>query len=133
MNGIPDFAQLFHGAASRLTVRSALNPMLWLSAISAAIFLTAAYAFKDQPFLCHTLALVAIVPTVVTCCLAIYFAFCKPDKLQSEEFQIRAAALQLVQKGKFSRELIPILQGPIPPEHQIESDQGKGPKPGVDS
>lgn len=44
----------------------------------------------------------AVTPVTITCVLAVYFAVFRPEKLQSEEYQIRHEALELI-KEKGSR------------------------------
>jgi hypothetical protein len=87
-------------AAGRLRVRSALNPMLWLCAIVSLPLFAGAWLAKGIEPLATILTYVAAAPVVVTCCLAVYFALFRPEKLQSEEYQIRHEAIELIkQKG----------------------------------
>lgn len=84
-------------AAKGLRVRSALNPMLWLTAIVSPTALTVAYMFRESPSVVLGLLLLAALPVVVTCLGFGFFAFRNPDKLQSEEYQLRHETLQLLQ------------------------------------
>jgi hypothetical protein len=87
-------------AAAQMRVRSALNPMLWLCAIvTAPCFVLAWLTFGKEP-LSTILTYAALTPLGVTCVLALIFGIFKPDKMQSEEYQIRHEALELIrQKG----------------------------------
>lgn len=93
--------QLSHSAAQRLHVRSALNPILWLCAIATPTIFLFGYLFKDQPQICVALLIAGFIPVGVACLGFAYFALAKPEKLQSEDYQIRHESLQIIQqKGK---------------------------------
>ena len=94
-------------AASRLRVKSALNPMLWLCAIiSLPCFGFAWFARGVEP-LATVLTGAGLLPVIVTCIMAGYFAVFRPDKLQSEEYQIRHETLELIKKKGSSIEVSP--------------------------
>ena len=84
-------------AAQSLRVRSALNPMLWLTAIAMPTCLAGAYLFREAPAVAAGLVFVATIPVLVTCAGFAYFATQSPEKLQSEDYQIRHESLQLIQ------------------------------------
>jgi len=84
-------------AAQRVRVRSALNPMLWLSATMTPTYLYAGYAFRENTLLCTILVIAGFVPPLVTCCGFVGFAIFKPEKLQSEDYQLRHESLQIIQ------------------------------------
>jgi hypothetical protein len=94
------FAKLGHiseRASRGLHVRSGINPMLWLSGIALPICLFSAYTFDQHPLIQGILVCAAILP-IVTACLGFgYFAVRHPDKLQSEDYQIRHEAIQMLQ------------------------------------
>jgi hypothetical protein len=85
-------------AAGKLRVRSALNPMLWLCAIILPICLIFAYIFRDLPEVRNLLIYIGISPIGITCLGFIGFAIFRPDKLQSEEYQLRHESLQIIQQ-----------------------------------
>jgi hypothetical protein len=85
-------------AAMRLCVRSALNPMLWLCAIVTPVCLIFAYLFKDVSEVRNWLLIVGLLPVVVTCLGFCGFAIFRPEKLQSEEYQLRHETLLIVQE-----------------------------------
>lgn len=91
-------AQYADSAVKRLHVRSALNPILWLCGIAMPILLGAAYAFRDVPSLRNFLIIASLVPLAVACGAFIYFAIVKPEKLQSEDYQLRHESLQIIQQ-----------------------------------
>lgn len=93
-----DFGKSVASAAQQLRVRSALNPMLWLTGIVSPFCLMAAYAFRDVQTISWALIGVAVIPVVVTCFGFAYFAVTKPEKLQSEEYQLRHETLQIIQQ-----------------------------------
>ena len=93
-------AQSAASAAQCLHVRSALNPGLWLCGIATPMFFIAAYYFRDDATVRNCLLLGASLPVVVVCIVFVGFAIFKPDKLQSEDYQIRHESLTLIlQKG----------------------------------
>jgi hypothetical protein len=84
-------------AGGRLRVKSALNPILWLCAIisgPAAV----GFSFKvDSP---TYLIVMAYLPVVTAICGYVYFMIYDPDKLQSEEYQLKKMSLEMIeQKG----------------------------------
>jgi hypothetical protein len=91
-------SELTESATKRLRVRSALNPMLWLCAISLPICFFAAYAFRDMPALSIVLICLGGLPLFVACLVFVGFAIYRPEKLQSEEYQIKHESLQLIQQ-----------------------------------
>ena len=91
-----DLGKSVVSAAQQLRVRSALNPMLWLTGIVSPLCLAVAYAFRDTQTISWVLIFAAIIPIVVTCLGFAYFAITKPEKLQSEEYQLRHETLQII-------------------------------------
>jgi hypothetical protein len=89
--------QVSDTAVRHLRVRSALNPALWLSAIATPGCLTGAYWFKGVPWIRGVLVVVGLIPIVTASAIYIYFALTKPEKLQSEEYQLRHETLRLIE------------------------------------
>lgn len=88
------------GLAKRI-VRSAMTSALWLCCFGVACWI-AAYFFSFRPVLeplCIPLALAGMAPLVLACWAYVYFALKKPDKLQSEEYQLRQLALTIMKKS----------------------------------
>jgi hypothetical protein len=87
---------LAQDASVRLRVRSALNPLLWLCAIvSLGCF---GFAICFSGVLRVLLVATGITPIVFTCLVGGYFAIKNPEKLQSEDYQLRKQALELIQQ-----------------------------------
>lgn len=99
MNELIDRAtRIAQSAAEKLRVRSALNPALWLCAIATPTCLSFAYVFRDIPDVRGWLLAGGLFPIMVACLCFVGFAIFRPDKLQSEEYQIRHESLQLIQQ-----------------------------------
>lgn len=79
----------------KLKVQSALNPLLWLCALMTTSMLFAAKLIPD-------FALVFIVALMLAYALAglcfLFFMFTSPDRLQSEEYQIRKRSMEIMQQ-----------------------------------
>jgi hypothetical protein len=103
-------------AGGKLTVRSALNPVLWLCAIITIPGLVAIQFMKPPP-----LWLIALICSPVGAAIFgfLVLLFFDRDKLQSEEYQLRKRSLELMEeKGD---------KGPVPIESEyevIEDPQG---------
>jgi hypothetical protein len=96
-------------AAERLTVRSALNPLLWLCGISVPTFLGAALTFDRSETLrgfCAPLVYVSLGLVIMVGLVGASLAFFRPDKLQSEEYQLRQQALLMFQQMGGSPQVI---------------------------
>lgn len=97
----PDLLGHYTRALATRIVRSAMTPALWLCCFGVACWL-AAYLFSFRPTLeplCVPLAVLGGLPVLLACWAYVYFALKKPDKLQSEEFQIRHLALTIMKKS----------------------------------
>lgn len=104
MNSIDEtFARvtrLTHSAVQALKVRSALNPMLWLTGMVLLPLLFAAWVFRDYATICVALICLGALPIVVTCVGFAGFAIRRPELLQSEEYQLQRLALTaVIEKG----------------------------------
>jgi hypothetical protein len=113
-------------AAAKLHVRSALNPILWLCAITTPIFFTFAYLFREIPYISIILVLAGLFPVAIACFGFCYFALVRPEKLQSEDYQIRHESLQIIQQ-KGSRKQIPLdtieaIANPTAPKQLMEEN-----------
>jgi membrane protein implicated in regulation of membrane protease activity len=88
------------GLAKRI-VRSAMTPALWLCCFGVACWI-AAHLFSFRPVLeplCIPLALAGMAPLALACWAYVHFALKKPDRLQSEEYQLRQLALTIMRKS----------------------------------
>lgn len=95
---LENLGQHSQSAATKLHVKSALNPLLWLTGIATPLCFGGAYIFREFSPIFEILALTGVLPIAVTCLGFCYFALFKPEKLQSEDFQIRHESLQLIQQ-----------------------------------
>jgi hypothetical protein len=85
-------------AGGRLTVRSALNPILWLCAI---VTVPALIAIPFSGSLRSLLTAMAAGPVIAAIFGFLFLLFFDRDKLQSEDYQIRKRTLELIeQKGE---------------------------------
>ena len=82
-------------AGGKLTVRSALNPMLWLCAIVSIPSLLAASFMTTPPT--WLIALICAPVGMAILGFAFLLLFDR-DKLQSEEYQLRKRSLELMQQ-----------------------------------
>jgi hypothetical protein len=94
-------------AASSLRVKSALNPMLWLCAIVSLPCFVLAYFFRGIEPLDRYLLYIGAGPIAATLIGFFYFMVRDPTKLQSEEYQIRHEALEVIKQKGSSVEIIP--------------------------
>ncbi len=110
-------------AAQRLTVKSALNPLLWLCGISVPTLLGAAWVFDRSDTLrglCAPLVYVALGLVIMTGFVGAGLAVFRPDKLQSEEYQLRQQALLVIQqvgstpRGIDSASIVAIVKSTVP-------------------
>lgn len=85
------------GAASELKVRSALNSMLWLSAILTPTLIGGAWLLRSAPILSALLGVCSVIPVLSTCGVFVYFALRRPEKLQSEDYQLRSESLRMIE------------------------------------
>lgn len=89
-----------------ISVKSALNPALWLVAAAGTIGLFGLFYFSTNPLLSIFFACVIGLPLLCTCVAFLYFVFSNPERLQSEDFQLRAESLRIVKsKGGKLRQI----------------------------
>jgi hypothetical protein len=82
-------------AGGRLTVRSALNPVLWLCAIVSIPTMIVYSLMPSKPVWLAFLSCAPIAATVLGFFFLLVF---DRDKLQSEEYQIRKRSLELIEE-----------------------------------
>jgi hypothetical protein len=85
-------------AVSRLRVRSALNPLLWLSTVVGVMCFGAACWLRFDRAAMFAMIAIGAIPVLVTCGVACYFAALKPEKLQSEDYQLRQQAMMIIKE-----------------------------------
>lgn len=107
-------------AGGRLTVRSALNPILWLCGIITVPALIA-FSLMSQPP--HWIVWLAFAPVIAAIFGFLFLLLFDRDKLQSENYQIRKMELELIEeKGKPAIEAasVEVIQQPLALEGDVE-------------
>lgn len=94
-------------AAANLRIKSALNPMLWLCGIISLPCFIGSYLFRGTEPLASVLMWVGVAPVGATILGFFYFMIAAPDKLQSEEYQLRHETLELIKEKGSSVEVSP--------------------------
>ena len=84
--------------SARLRVRSAVNPMLWMSGLVSLPCLGMGVWAREDIWLSGILVALGSVIIGVTLFAYIYLLFRDSGKLQSEDYQIRHEALQLIRE-----------------------------------
>ena len=84
--------------AGVIRVRNAMNPLLWLSPISATIFLVAAYMFRDDPILKYCFAGLGGLPILAALVAYFLYFLLDRDRLQSEEFVLKQRELSIIER-----------------------------------
>ncbi len=105
----------------KVTVRSALNPVLWLSLIISVPGLGIFCIVDESP---QWLPYLIFVPVGLVSIGFLYLLFKDPDKLQSEDYQLKRRSLEMIlEKGESSptlasniKEIISNPEVPLLPE-----------------
>jgi len=92
--------------AGVIRVRNAMNPLLWLSPISATVCWIAAYVFRDDPVLKYAFACLGGLPILASVAAYFLYFFLDRDRLQSEEFILKERALQLRYRKGANAEIV---------------------------
>lgn len=79
----------------RVSVKNALNPVLWICGL-VSVPAIVALGFSPNPS--WVLGALALVPVAVALFSFLFFMFTAPDRLQSESFQLRKQALELIEE-----------------------------------
>ncbi len=101
---LESFARSGSAAIRGLRVRSALNPLLWLTGLVTPLCILGAIYSSGDPELRWALLAFAAVPVIFVCVAFVVFAVKDPKRLQSEDYQLRHESLLLLQSKS----------GPIP-------------------
>lgn len=96
-----EITQRMADVGGRLRVKSALNPALWLCAVVTVPLAGLATFVEGPTWLMVCLVVLAFLPPVLASIGFVIFLFRDPDKLQSEEYQIRKRTLEMIgEKGQ---------------------------------
>ena len=88
----------------RLRVKSALNPVLWLCAVVTVPVAGLATYVKEPTWLIVCLVVLAFIPLTLVGIGFVVLLLRDPDKLQSEDYQIRKQTLEMIgEKGQEAR------------------------------
>ena len=88
----------------RLRVKSALNPVLWLCAVVTVPVAGLATYVKEPTWLIICLVVLAFLPLGLASVGFVVLLLRDPDKLQSEDYQIRKRTLEMIgEKGQEAR------------------------------
>lgn len=111
-------------AGGRLTVRSALNPALWLCAIVAIPSLLISSFSSNPP---GWLGFLVGGPVLIACLGYMFLLVFDRDKLQSEEYQIKKKTLELIeQKGMSGPMTVAAIEAVVTPDAlQLSSQPGE--------
>lgn len=82
----------------KISVKSALNPILWLCGITITPILVAISVIKKPIWLMVILLILIVLIVVIALFSFLYLLFKDPDKLQSEEYQLRKQEMELIQR-----------------------------------
>ena len=111
-------------SASALTVRSALNPALWLCGIVTIPSIIIASILPNPPV---WLIAVACAPVGITSLGFLFLLFFDRDRLQSENYQIRKQSLELIeQKGDLRPIEATTIEVIANPDYRALQNEGKG-------
>jgi hypothetical protein len=72
----------------RIRVRSALNPILFLSLEALVFFLPAAWFFRDSPPIQYFLIAVAVLPSIGAIVAYVILLFRSPDRLRNPRISV---------------------------------------------
>ena len=90
-------------------VRTAVNPLLWLAGIVTPLSTIAAVVVGDR-WVRATLMALAAIPVFATLIAYFTLLFRDPDRLQSEEFRLRQAALRILYSKPAEADIVNAVQ-----------------------
>ena len=92
--------------AGVIRVRNAMNPLLWLSPISATICWTAAYVFREDQILKYGFAGLGALPILASLVAYFLYFLLDRDRLQSEEFVLKQREQTLIYRKGANAEVV---------------------------
>jgi hypothetical protein len=107
---IEEISRIGASRLERVRVRNALNPMLWMSIALPIVLLPAAWIFRDNPWVVWFLLVLAALPTVTAIVAYMYFMISSPDRLQSEEYQLRQRELRMIYRHGRKPDILATMQ-----------------------
>jgi len=94
--------------AGVVRVRNALNPLLWSMSIGTPMCWVAAYFFREDAILKYGFASLGAIPILGTLTAYAFFMFRDPNRLHSEEYQLRHQALQILHKQGDNSDIVDV-------------------------
>ncbi|MBY6242204.1 hypothetical protein [Methylosinus sp. Sm6] len=94
--------------AGIVRVRNALNPLLWSISLGTPMCWVAAYFFRDDTILKYGFSALGALPILGTLAAYAVFLFRDPTRLQSEEYQLRHQALQILHKQGDNSDIVDV-------------------------
>src|SRR5208282_3286026 len=88
-----------------IKVRTAVNPLPWLVGLTTPLSFVTAVIITDRLVRIGLLAF-ATLPIIVTIVAYFIFMFRDPDRLQSEEYQLRQRALRMLYRRGGNAEIV---------------------------
>lgn len=96
---IEQLARNSQNAAGRLHVRNALTPILWADAIVIPLLLCGVFfLYESSPIIAYACLGCIILFVTTTCFSYMFFVIKSPEKLQSEDYQLRHESIQWMQQ-----------------------------------
>jgi hypothetical protein len=109
-----------------------MTPIFLLSTIALPTCLAGAYGLREYPIAVGVLVAVGILPILMGCAAYAWFGIKDPDRLHSEEYNLRSQALKIVEAKGGPVPVNPVeLQGitdPYPPQKQLPAPPPPAPK-----
>lgn len=95
--------------AGTVKVRNVLNPLLWMMALVFPTSALAVHLLRDHAIFAAVFAALAAAPVLVSLLAYLILIFRDPDRLQSEEYQLRHHALQILYRKDATAEIVDIV------------------------
>lgn len=105
---IASLASSSKSTLSRYRVKNAITPIIYLCGITITPCFVMAYLFRDDAIAKYSLLLVGILAIMTTFGSYLYLLYKHPEKLQSEDYQIRQELLQMVAKQGGKIKILPV-------------------------
>ena len=121
------FAQSSKAVLSRHRVKNAITPIVYICGLTVPACFATAYMLSADPLVKYPLIVVGLLAPIVALGSYLYLLFSMPDKLQSEDFQIRQEVLHMVSKQGGKIKVLPMSLPAIanPSPEQLEHNDNE--------
>ena len=113
MPGKESITKIASEYGGRLKVKSALNPILWLCGLIGSPCIIAIGIQRDPPFVLVVLLFIVVGVALFS---FVYLLIKDPDRLQSEDYQLRKQTLELIEEnggiGAIDARLVEVISDP---------------------